>query len=49
MGGRGQSVNLTNLDKVLFPEAGFTKRDLVRYYVTIAPTMLPYLRERPLN
>ena len=27
----------------------FTKRDLIRYYVTIAPVMLPYLRERPLN
>jgi bifunctional non-homologous end joining protein LigD len=45
----GQSVNLTNLDKVLFPEPGFTKRDLIRYYVTIAPTMLPYLRGRALN
>jgi bifunctional non-homologous end joining protein LigD len=45
----GHVVELTNLDKVLFPGAGFTKRDLVRYYTTIAPVMLPYLRERPLN
>jgi bifunctional non-homologous end joining protein LigD len=45
----GHVVELTNLDKVLFPAAGFTKRDLVRYYTTIAPVMLPYLRERPLN
>ncbi|MEX1344247.1 MAG: non-homologous end-joining DNA ligase, partial [Candidatus Limnocylindrales bacterium] len=45
----GQEVELTNLDKVLFPEAGFTKRDLVRYYTTVAPAILPYLRERPLN
>jgi bifunctional non-homologous end joining protein LigD len=45
----GRSVTLSNLDKVLFPEPGFTKRDLIRYYVTIAPVMLPYLRERPLN
>ncbi len=45
----GESVNLTNLDKVLFPGSGRTKRDLVRYYVTIAPAILPYLRERPLN
>ena len=45
----GHEVDLTNLDKVLFPEAGFTKRDLVRYYATIAPVILPYLRERPLN
>ena len=45
----GHHVNLTNLDKVLFPETGFTKRDLVRYYSSIAPVLLPYLRDRPLN
>jgi bifunctional non-homologous end joining protein LigD len=45
----GHTVELTNLDKVLFPQAGFTKRDLVRYYTTIAPVILPYLRDRPLN
>ena len=45
----GRSVTLSNLDKVLFPETGFTKRDLIRYYVTIAPVMLPYLRGRALN
>ena len=42
----GHEVELTNLDKLLFPDAGFTKRDLVRYYTTIAPVILPYLRER---
>ena len=45
----GHSLKLTNLDKMLFPGPGFTKRDLIRYYVTIAPTMLPYLRGRALN
>ena len=45
----GHEIELSNLDKVLFPGAGFTKRDLVRYYTTIAPVILPYLRERPLN
>jgi bifunctional non-homologous end joining protein LigD len=45
----GQRLRLTNLDKVLFPEPGFTKRDLIRYYVSIAPVMLPYLRGRALN
>jgi bifunctional non-homologous end joining protein LigD len=45
----GHVVNLTNLDKVLWPGPGYTKRDLVRYDVTIAPLILPYLRERPLN
>jgi bifunctional non-homologous end joining protein LigD len=45
----GREVNLTNLDKVLFPEPGYTKRDLVRYYVRIAPVLLPYLAGRALN
>lgn len=45
----GHPVNLTNLDKVLWPDPGYTKRDLVRYYTTIAPVLLPYLRDRPLN
>ena len=45
----GHVVKLTNLDKVLFKEGGFTKRDLVRYYVTVAPTLLPYLRDRGLT
>ena len=45
----GQRLRLTNLDKVLFPQPGYTKRDLIRYYVTIAPVMLPYLRARALN
>jgi bifunctional non-homologous end joining protein LigD len=45
----GHVVKLTNLDKILFKEAGHTKRDLVRYYVTVAPTLLPYLRDRGLT
>jgi bifunctional non-homologous end joining protein LigD len=45
----GVKLKLSNLDKVLFPGAGYTKRDLIRYYVTIAPVLLPYLRDRPLN
>ncbi len=49
----GHEVALTNLDKVLFPAGGdgepVTKRDLVRYHATIAPTLLPYLEGRPLN
>ncbi len=45
----GHSVNLTNLDKVLWPGPGYTKRDLVRYNATIAPWVLPYLRDRALN
>ncbi|HEY0493500.1 MAG TPA: DNA ligase D [Candidatus Dormibacteraeota bacterium] len=45
----GRTVHLTNLDKVLFPEDGFTKRDLVRYYVQVAPVMIPYYSRRPLS
>ncbi|MEZ4597032.1 MAG: DNA ligase D [Chloroflexota bacterium] len=45
----GHAVSLTNLDKVLWPQPGYTKRDLVRYYATIAPVLLPYLRDRALN
>lgn len=45
----GQTIPLTNLDKVLFPEPRFTKRDLIRYYVSVAPVILPHLRDRPLN
>jgi bifunctional non-homologous end joining protein LigD len=39
---------LTNLDKVFWPAEGYTKGDLIAYYRTIAPAMLPYLQDRPL-
>ena len=46
-------LKLTNLDKPLFEgrgsEAPITKRELIRYFATIAPTMLPHLADRPLN
>jgi bifunctional non-homologous end joining protein LigD len=49
----GREVTLTNLDKVLFPSRdgdGFvTKRELVRYHAAMAPWMLPYLADRPLD
>ena len=45
----GHEVALTNLDKVIFPDAGLTKRDLIRYDVTMAPAILPYLRDRGLT
>jgi bifunctional non-homologous end joining protein LigD len=38
---------LTNLDKVFWPEDGLTKGDLITYYDTVAPLLLPYLRDRP--
>ena len=49
----GRELKLTNLDKVLFPprpgEEPVTKRELIRYYTTVAPAMLPYLAGRPVN
>ncbi len=42
-------VRLTNQDKVLFPEAGFTKGDMVDYYRRIAPVLLPHLAGRPVT
>ncbi|OZF49991.1 ATP-dependent DNA ligase [Rhodococcus sp. 14-1411-2a] len=39
----GRKVSVTNLDKVLFPETGTTKGNIIEYYVAIAPAMLPHL------
>jgi bifunctional non-homologous end joining protein LigD len=44
----GQSVKLTHLNKVYFPDAGFTKRDVLFYYATVSPYILPFLQDRPL-
>jgi bifunctional non-homologous end joining protein LigD len=41
-------VELTHPDKVLFPRARVTKRDLARHYERVAPVMLPYVSRRPL-
>jgi bifunctional non-homologous end joining protein LigD len=45
----GREVRLSHTDKVLFPEAGLTKGDLIGYYRRIAPVMLPHLAGRPLS
>jgi bifunctional non-homologous end joining protein LigD len=45
----GREVQLTNLDKVLWPKASFTKRQLIEYYVELAPILLPQLAARPLT
>ena len=42
----GREVELSNLDKVLYPEVGFTKRDVIDYYARIAPVLLPHLDGR---
>ena len=43
-----ETIEITRPDKVLFPNDGITKRDLIDYYQRVAPVMLPYLRGRPL-
>jgi bifunctional non-homologous end joining protein LigD len=45
----GRTVHLTNLDKLLFPEDRYSKRDLIRYYVQVAPVMIPHYSQRPLS
>jgi len=44
-----KELSLSNLDKVYFPEEGFTKGDVLTYYFNISPTMLPHLLDRPLT
>ncbi len=45
----GRRLRISNWDKVLFPQAGFTKGDLIAYYARIAPSLLPHLHDRPLT
>ncbi len=43
----GHAVPVTHLDKLYWPAAGVTKGDMLRYYLQVAPTLLPHMRERP--
>jgi bifunctional non-homologous end joining protein LigD len=45
----GHRLSLSNLDKVMYPQTGFTKGQVVDYYTRIAPVVLPHLRGRPLT
>ena len=44
-----KTLSLSNLDKVLYPRAGFTKGQVIDYYTRIAPVLLPHLHDRPLT
>ncbi len=46
---QGKRLTLTNLDKVLYPAAGFTKGQVIDYYARIAPVLIPHLTEHPLT
>src|SRR5205085_2753754 len=45
----GRQLTLSNLDKVLYPEAGFTKGQVIDYYTRIAPVLVPHLQGRPVT
>ncbi len=45
----GRRLRLSNLDKVLYPEVGFTKGEVIDYYTRVAPALLPHLANRPLT
>jgi bifunctional non-homologous end joining protein LigD len=45
----GRHISLSNLDKVLYPETGFTKAEVIDYYHRIAPVMVPHLAGRALT
>jgi len=44
-----RKIQVSNLDKVLYPKAGFSKGQVIDYYIRIAPVLLPHLRDRPLT
>ena len=46
---KNEQLHLTSLDKVYWPDEGITKGDLIEYYKTMAPYILPYLKNRPLS
>ena len=45
----GRTLVVSNLDKVLYPEAGFTKAQVIDYFIRIAPVLLPHLKNRPIT
>jgi hypothetical protein len=45
----GKTLKLTNLEKILYPAAGFTKGQVIDYYARIAPVLVPHLKDKPLT
>ncbi len=45
----GKDVPVSNLDKIYYPKAGFTKGEMLAYYIKMAPVLLPHLKNRPLT
>ncbi len=45
----GKKLSVSNLDKVLYPKVGFTKGQVINYFIRVAPVLLPHLKDRPLT
>src|SRR6266436_1923364 len=45
----GKKLSVSNLNKVLYPKVGFTKGQVIDYYIRVAPVLLPHLQRRPLT
>jgi bifunctional non-homologous end joining protein LigD len=45
----GHDLELSNLDKLMYPDAGFTKGEVIDYYTRLAPVLLPHLKDRALT
>jgi bifunctional non-homologous end joining protein LigD len=45
----GRKLSVSNLDKILYPKVGFTKGQVIDYYIRVAPVLLPHLKDRPLT
>ncbi len=46
---KDHEVKFSNLDKIFFPETGFTKGEMIQYYLDVAPHLLPHLKQRPVT
>ena len=45
----GKQLKLSNLSKVLYPKTGFTKAQVIDYYLRVSKVLLPHVRDRPLT
>src|SRR5947209_7129231 len=45
----GTRIDVSNLDKVLYPQTGFTKGQVIDYYIKNSPVLLPHLKDRPIT
>src|SRR6266567_1084658 len=45
----GSNIKVSNLNKVFYPKTGFTKGDVINYYIRISPVLLPHLKDHPIT